>query len=71
MKSIGLKAYTAIKKKTKSCTVAAILYVTKFRILTKMHLEITIPWTIVESPGSVSTISAAARAASVAPYGKT
>ena len=31
-----------------------------------MHLAMTMPSTMVESPGSVSTISAAARAASVA-----
>ena len=43
------------------------LYVIKFWILWKIHLEITIPSTIVERPSSVSTMSAAARAASVDP----
>ena len=43
------------------------LYVMKFWILWKMHLEMTMPSTIVERPSSVSTISAAARAASVDP----
>ena len=43
------------------------LYVMKFWILWKMHLEITIPSTIVDKPSSVSTMSAAARAASVDP----
>jgi hypothetical protein len=65
----GLNAKTAMKKNTSNCMVAAIRYVTKLRILTKMHLEITIPCTIVESPGSVRIMSAAARAASVAVWG--
>lgn len=58
----------AIKKKNSSWRVAAMRYVMKFLILSKMQRAIRIPWTIVESPGSVSTISAAARAASVEPY---
>lgn len=45
---------------------AAIRYVTKFLIRTKMHLAITMPWTMVDRPGSVKTMSAAALAASVA-----
>ena len=62
----GLKAYTAMKKKVRSCRVAAIRYVTKFLMRTKMHLAMTMPWTMVDRPGSVRTISAAALAASVA-----
>ena len=43
----------------------------KFRILSKMQRAMRIPWTIVDSPGSVSTMSAAARAASVEPFENT
>ena len=51
-----------------TCKVAAIRYVMKFCMRSKMHRAIKMPWTIVLRPGSVSTMSAAARAASVDPW---
>ena len=58
----------AMKKKNSNCNVAAMRYVMKLRILSNMHRAIRMPCTMVERPGSVSTMSAAARAASVDPY---
>ena len=51
-----------MKKKTKSWSVAEIRYVIKLRIRTKMHRAIIMPSIIVDRPGWVSTILAAARA---------
>jgi hypothetical protein len=50
-----------------TCKVAAIRYVMKFRMRAKMHRAMTMPWMIVDRPSCVRTMSAAARAASVAP----
>ena len=40
----------------------------KLRMRIKIHLATKMPCTMVDNPGSVSTMSAAARAASVDPY---
>ncbi len=67
LRKLTLKANTAMKKNVSNCKVAAIRYVKKFRILTKMRRETKMPCTMVDRPGRVRMISAAARAASVAP----
>mmetsp|Transcript_73014 Transcript_73014/g.146969 ORF Transcript_73014/g.146969 Transcript_73014/m.146969 type:complete len:260 (+) Transcript_73014:1043-1822(+) len=57
-----------MKKKMSSCRVAAMRYVKKFFMRWKMTREMKIASTIVFKPGWVSTMSAAALAASVAPW---
>jgi hypothetical protein len=56
-----------MKKNISNCNVADIRYVIKFLIRTNIIRDTMIPFTIVDKPGSVNTILAADRAASVAP----
>ena len=64
---LGCMVITAVKKKHTSCRVAAIRYAKKFLMRLNTFRLIMVASTIVERPGRVRTMSAAARAASVAP----
>mmetsp|Transcript_36304 Transcript_36304/g.43877 ORF Transcript_36304/g.43877 Transcript_36304/m.43877 type:complete len:284 (-) Transcript_36304:1723-2574(-) len=63
----GSKIRQLTKKKKRSCTVHATRYITKFFIRVNILREVTMAVTMVVRPGSVSTISALALAASVEP----